>query len=134
MYKPQRKARRPPKMVRLPRKVPLSRLKGASPAIAAACVRLSVPSSGIRASRSTEHTRIDLIGFGQNASRTSILPHPIGLHQTDFDPVLLGRIEQSPLVASAGFADQMHRKRTLLGPFGKCAQSAFIVSEATRAL
>jgi hypothetical protein len=28
MYKPQRKARRPPKMVRLPRKVPLSRLKG----------------------------------------------------------------------------------------------------------
>jgi hypothetical protein len=55
------------------------------------------------AAKSTEHTRIDLIGFGQNASRTSILPHPIGQHQTDFDRVLLGRIEHRQDLAAALF-------------------------------
>jgi hypothetical protein len=47
---------RPPQIQRLPRKLPLSRLKGASPTSAAICLRLSAPSSGKRASRVVEST------------------------------------------------------------------------------
>ncbi len=37
---------RPPQIVRLPRSFPLSRLSGATPAMAATCLRFNLPSSG----------------------------------------------------------------------------------------
>ena len=47
MYKAARTRARPPQTVRLPLRVPLSRLKGATPTRAAICRRSSVPSSGV---------------------------------------------------------------------------------------
>jgi hypothetical protein len=46
MYSTRLTCARPPQMQRLPRKVPLSRLKGARPARAATCLRVRVPNSG----------------------------------------------------------------------------------------
>ena len=46
MYRGARTRARPPQTVRLPRRVPLSRLKGATLTRAATCRRSSVPSSG----------------------------------------------------------------------------------------
>ena len=45
-YSPARTGARPPQQARVPRKVPLSRLKGATPTRAAMAFRSSVPSSG----------------------------------------------------------------------------------------
>ena len=49
MYRAARTRARPPQTVRLPRRVPLSRLKGATPTRAAICRRSSVPNSGRQA-------------------------------------------------------------------------------------
>jgi hypothetical protein len=54
IYNKQWTLRRPPHIVLLPRMLPLSRLNGASPARAATCLRLSVPSSGRYAMRAGE--------------------------------------------------------------------------------
>jgi hypothetical protein len=56
MYSVARSALRPPHMLRLPRNVPLSRLKGATPTKAAICLRLSSPSSGSSARRLRDNT------------------------------------------------------------------------------
>src|SRR6266481_7394070 len=56
IYRTRRTWARPPQIQRLPRKLPLSRLKGASPTSAAICLRLSAPSSGKCASRVVEST------------------------------------------------------------------------------
>lgn len=56
MYNVERTWARPPQTVRLPRSVPLSRWKGATPTKAAIWRRWSVPSSGSSAKRLTEVT------------------------------------------------------------------------------
>src|SRR5713226_3531425 len=56
IYRTRRTWARPPQIQRLPCKLPLSRLNGASPARAAICLRLSAPSSGKCASRVLEST------------------------------------------------------------------------------
>src|SRR5438034_164691 len=107
--------------------VPLSRLKGAKPARAAASRRLSVPSSGICASSSAA-VRSGRIAAPKRAStRASILSvlarmptaraycrTPSRLHQADGQGGLGQRVKQLLLVTATGFADDLNRVRLLL--------------------
>jgi hypothetical protein len=53
MYRTRLTSARPPQMQRLPRRLPLSRLKGAKPAKAAICLRLSSPARASGRARSS---------------------------------------------------------------------------------
>ena len=56
MYNTVRTCARPPQIVRRPRRVPLSQLRGATPTKAAICCRVSVPNSGSSSSNVRAHT------------------------------------------------------------------------------
>lgn len=93
----------------------LSRRRPAGPRLLPA--RRGLQPGGHGSSKSRQHPRIDLVGLGQDAGRTCIVPYPASLHQTDFELPLPQCLEQSLLVAATGFAEDLHRGRLLFDPF-----------------
>src|SRR3984957_12346272 len=106
IYRTRRTWARPPQIQRLPCKLPLSRLKSASPASAAICLRLSAPSSGKCASRVVESTLPTPGTERSNSSRS----RQIGVSRTKSGEFVVEPGEplfQSPDVLINAFVDHL---------------------------
>jgi len=84
-----------------------------------------------RLSKSTEYSRIDRIGLGQDPSRSSKGSHPIGWHQTDFDLCPNQRLDKPPLLAAAVFSNHLRLPFDLLNPLDKLPMTHRIVGQTT---
>ena len=85
-----------------------------------------------RFAEATEQLRVDRIGFGQEATGSSVLTHPTGLDQADLNLTALQGLEQSALITSAGFTDHLHRASDLAQALHERTSSRSVVGHAPR--
>src|SRR6266446_7533288 len=103
---------RPPQIVRRPRRVPLSHLRGATPTKAAICCRVSVPNSGSSSSNVRAHTG-RVMGRPRNAPLIE-QPFPIR-DRHDVSPyfvIVLPHVEPNAALQARGAAEATY-SRTL---------------------
>jgi hypothetical protein len=87
-----------------------------------------------RRSKGAQHLRINAIGLGQNSRRPRELPHPVGLHQTNFDLRPSKGLDQSSFILVARFTNHLHRRTDLFSPLDQLPMAKpFATSNAGRA-
>ncbi len=83
-----------------------------------------------RFAEATEQVRVNRVSLGQDTTGSSVLAHSTCLDQADFDPSALQHLEQSALVASAGFTDYLHRASDLAQALHERISSRRVVGHA----
>jgi len=79
----------------------------------------------------TQYFRVNAIGLSQDSRRSSKLPHPVGLDQTDFDSRPRKRLDQSAFITAARFANHVHGCVDLFNPLDQLPMTNGVVTETT---